>query len=364
MSERTPLYEQIKQALNEEIDAGRFDPAVPFVTQREVCDRFGVSTITAVRALNDLVAAGVLVRRRGQGTFVADLERRRGPAVAGGAVACIVNGLHGLRGAHLANILAIAEAVCAEQGYQLVLSNSAESAEREERALRRALDQGVRGILLYPVQGRVHPDALTEVRRRRVPLVMIDRYRPDVPTDAVVADNSDLAYRLTTHLIERGHERVATLWGETECTSVVERQTGHVRALRDHQLAIRPDLTVLRPYEPLDDKPRLALLSSLLQSAEPPSVLLCANGYVLARAAEDLATLGFRVPDDLELACMDDSGPYDSLRLTSVEGILPSVDMASQAMDLLLRRMTSPRPYAATPRHVVIGVDIREPAVR
>ncbi|WTL15331.1 GntR family transcriptional regulator [Kribbella sp. NBC_01505] len=353
MVETVPLYEQIKQALTDEIDAGGFDHAVPFVTQRQVCERFGVSTITAVRALNDLVAAGLLVRRRGQGTFVAEPERRRVPE-AGGAIALIVNGLHGLRGNHLANILITAEAVCAEQGYQLVLSNSAESAEREEVALRRALDQGVRGILLYPVQGRLHPEALTEVRRRRVPLVMIDRYRPDVPTDAVVADNSDLAHRLTTQLIERGHERIATLWGETECTSVVERQTGHVQALREHGLAIRPDLTLLRPYEPLAGKPRLAMLSSLLQSAEPPTVLLCANGYVLAQVAEDLAALG---RPDLELACMDDSGPP---YLTSVEGTLPSAEMARQAMELLLRRITSSRPYAAAPRHVVVPVEARE----
>jgi DNA-binding LacI/PurR family transcriptional regulator len=349
-----PLYEQIKQALTEEIEAGGFDPAVPFVTQREVCERFGVSTITAVRALNDLVAEGVLVRRRGQGTFVAERGRRR-EQEPGGAIACIVNGLHGLRGNHLANILITAEAICAEQSYQLVLSNSAESAEREEVALRRALDQDVRGILIYPVQGQLHPEALAEVRRRRVPLVMIDRYRPDVPTDAVVADNNDLAYRLTAHLIERGHERIATLWGETACTSVVERQTGHVRALSDYELPIRPDLTVLRPYEPLADKPRLEMLSGLLRSAEPPTVLLCANGYVLAQVAEDLAVLGVQI----ELACMDDSGPQ---RLTSVEAVLPSEEMARQAMDLLLRRITSSRPYAAPPRHVIIPVAVRESA--
>jgi DNA-binding LacI/PurR family transcriptional regulator len=346
-----PLYEQIKQALTEEIEAGGFDPAVPFVTQREVCERFGVSTITAVRALNDLVAEGVLVRRRGQGTFVAEGRR----VDSGGAIACIVNGLHGLRGNHLANILIAAEDTCAEHGYQLVLSNSALSAEREELAVRRALDQGVRGILLYPVQGQLHPEALAEVRRRRVPLVMIDRYRPDVPTDAVVADNNDLAYRLTAYLIERGHERIATLWGETDCTSVVERQTGHVRALSDYGLPIRPGLTVLRAYEPLDDKPRLEMLAGLLQSAEPPTVLLCANGYVLAQAAADLAVLGAEV----ELACMDDSGPS---RLAGVEAVLPSEQMARQAMGLLLRRINSSRPYAAPPRHVILGVDIRESA--
>jgi GntR family transcriptional regulator of arabinose operon len=362
VSERAPLYQQIKQALRDEIDEGRFDPAVPFVTQREVCERFGVSTITAVRALNDLVVDGVLVRRRGQGTFVADAATQRRTAAARdhATVACIVNGLHGLRGAHLAQILVAVEAVCAEQGYQLLLSNSAESTEREEDALRRAYQHGVDGIILYPVQGRAHADVFAELRRRRVPLVMIDRYRPDIPTDAVVADNSDLGYQLTARLIARGHERIATLWGETECTSATERHAGHVQALRDHKLPIRPALAVLRPYEPLPEKQRAAALENLLESTEPPSVLLCGNGYVLTAAAHDLSVLGLRVPEDIDLACMDDTGPYDLLRLAAVEGILPSEEMARKAMDLLVQRMTSSRPYGRAARRVVLPVGVRE----
>jgi GntR family transcriptional regulator of arabinose operon len=362
VSERAPLYQQIKQALRDEIDEGRFDPAVPFVTQRAVCERFGVSTITAVRALNDLVADGVLVRRRGQGTFVADAASRRRVAIRrdNGTVACVVNGLHGLRGTHLAQILVTVEAICAEQGYQLLLFNSAESTAREEDALQRAYDQGVDGIVLYPVQGRAHAGVIAEARRRRVPLVMLDRYRQDVPTDAVVADNNDLGRRLTERLIAQGHERIATLWGETDCTSVVERQAGHIQALRDHQLPIRPALAVLGPYESLPEKQRVTALKSLLGSTEPPTVLLCANGYVLEAAAHDLSVLGLRVPEDIDLACMDDSGPYDLLRLAAVEGILPSEEMARQAMDLLVQRMTSGRPYGRPARRVVLPVAIRE----
>jgi DNA-binding LacI/PurR family transcriptional regulator len=112
---------------------------------------------------------------------------------------------------------------------------------------------------------------------------------------------------------------------------------------------------MLRPYEQLAGKPRLAMLSGLLRSAEPPTVLLCANGYVLARTADDLAALGV----DVELACMDDSGPA---RLSSVEAVLPSEEMARQAMNLLGRRIASPRPYAAAPRHVIVPVAVRESA--
>lgn len=361
-SKPVPLYQKIKQALREEVGDGRYDPAIPFVTQREVCERFGVSTITAVRALNDLVAEGVLVRRRGQGTFVADPTARRRTAANrdGTTVACIVNGLHGLRGAHLSQILGAIEAACRENGYQLLLANSAKSTEREEDALRRALDHGARGIVLYPVEGQAHREAFAEVRRRRVPLVMIDRYRPDVAADAVVPDNADLGYRVTARLIQRGHQRIATLWGETQCTSVNERFAGHIQAVREHGRPIRSDLTLLRPYEPLPEQDRAEFLAALLNTDEPPTAVLCANGYVFAAAAHDLLKLGLHVPEDIELACMDDAGPYDLLRLAAVEGVLPSEEMGRKAIELLTQRMTSAQPYGAPMQRIVLTVSLRE----
>jgi DNA-binding LacI/PurR family transcriptional regulator len=354
-----PLYQQVKNALKDEIAENKHDPAEPFITQREVCERFGVSTITAVRALNDLVAEGVLVRRRGQGTFIADRAAEQ-PADSGDiTITCIVNGLHGLHGAHMAHILTEVESVCAEHGYQLVLANSAESAEREEGALRRALRNGASGILVYPVQGQSHADVFAEVRRARVPLVMIDRYRPDVASDAVVFDNADLGYQLTNRLIGMGHRRIATLWGETECTSVRDRLAGHVRALHEHDLPVEPELTLLQPYEPRSDRDRTELLGSLLDGPNAPTVFLCANGYVLAAAHRDLSTLGTEV----ELACMDDAGPYDLAPMAVAAGILPSAQMTSRAMELLAQRIDSDRPYGKA-RRIVLPISLREGTTR
>jgi DNA-binding LacI/PurR family transcriptional regulator len=350
-----PLYQQVKEALKDEIAENKRNPADPFITQREVCERFGVSTITAVRALNDLVAEGVLVRRRGQGTFIADRTAEQ-PAESGDiTIACIVNGLHGLHGAHMAHILTEVESVCAEHGYQLVLANSAESAEREEGALRRALRNGASGVLLYPVQGQSHADVFSQVRRARVPLVMIDRYRPDVASDAVVFDNADLGYQITNRLIGLGHRRIATLWGETECTSVRDRLAGHVRALHEHDLPVEPELTLLRPYEPQSERDRTAMLGGLLDGPNSPTAFLCANGYVLAAAHRDLAVLGAEV----KLACMDDAGPYDLAPMAVAAGILPSAQMAGRAMELLAQRIDSGRPYGKA-RRIVLPISLRE----
>lgn len=66
-----PLFLQIRQCLLGEIRYWT-DPLERFPTDQELAARFGVSKMTIRKALDDLVDAGLLIRRRGAGTFVTD----------------------------------------------------------------------------------------------------------------------------------------------------------------------------------------------------------------------------------------------------------------------------------------------------
>ena len=349
---RIPRYQQVKQQLIAAIEAGRFSPELPFATQRSICEEFGVSHATAVRALNDLVAEGYVTRRRGLGTFVAPRTPSRAPA-GEGSVACVLQ----FHGPHVSNLLAGIENSCAELGYRLYLNHCEGDPDREERALLAALDHGVSGIIAYPGQASSAARGYAEARRRGVPLVLVDRYRPEIATDAVLADNFGAGHDLTEELIASGHRVIATLWDETEVTSVRDRLAGHLEALRRHAVPVRPDLTEVRPYLALPQAERRARLAELLRGPRPPSVLLCANGYVLAAAAQDLIALGLEIPGDVDLAGMDDAGPFDVLPLTVASVSLPSREMGERAMGLLHRRVTTPETKDA-PERIVLPVTV------
>jgi len=76
---RVPLYHQIFLILRHRIYGGiiRRGDLVP--GEQDLCAEFGVSRITAKRALNELADAGLVVRERGRGTHV--VERPPAPAV-------------------------------------------------------------------------------------------------------------------------------------------------------------------------------------------------------------------------------------------------------------------------------------------
>ncbi|MCX4849964.1 GntR family transcriptional regulator [Streptomyces sp. NBC_00893] len=369
-----PKYQRIKDELRAEVARDEYEAGAPFITQNQLRERFQVSSTTAVRALNDLVAEGLLVRRRGQGTFVADPGDRAAakpsPAYRSGVIACVISG----QGPYQSEVLRGIESGCSERGMRLFFADSAvhmtetghaahdASLARQDQALRQAVEDRVDGIILYPVQGAPDPGVLDGIRRLRIPMVLVDRYFPGLAIDAVTADNYDVGYRLTEHLLADGHERIATLWGETQCTSVHDRMTGHKQALRAHDQPLLPQLTALRSYTALSEDERKQLLTDLLGSPEPPTALLCAHGFAVATAAADLASLGIAVPDEIVLAGMDDAGPYDLLPLTSFAARLPAREIGLRAVEQLVTRIAERTagedPYRSA-EQIVLPVRIR-----
>ncbi|MHC5249128.1 GntR family transcriptional regulator [Enterococcus sp. LJL90] len=65
-----PKYEKIKIELLEEIKNHKFIPGDKFYSEADLKKKFSVSSITAVKALNELTNAGYLYRIQGKGTFV------------------------------------------------------------------------------------------------------------------------------------------------------------------------------------------------------------------------------------------------------------------------------------------------------
>lgn len=71
-----PRYQQLKAHIVENIQAGRLQPRDRVPSEQELVRRFGVSRMTANRALRELASDGVVVRQSGVGTFVADVQAR------------------------------------------------------------------------------------------------------------------------------------------------------------------------------------------------------------------------------------------------------------------------------------------------
>src|SRR3546814_6392271 len=67
-----PRYAAIKQSIHDAIREGRLKPGDRVPSEADLVGQFDVSRMTANRALRELQSAGILVRRAGSGSFLAE----------------------------------------------------------------------------------------------------------------------------------------------------------------------------------------------------------------------------------------------------------------------------------------------------
>ncbi len=71
MSKVIPAYQQIKEAILDNIHSGLWQAGQAIPPELTLAEQFGVSRMTVNRALKELSEERVLERRQGSGTFVA-----------------------------------------------------------------------------------------------------------------------------------------------------------------------------------------------------------------------------------------------------------------------------------------------------
>lgn len=67
-------YEEIAEDIRKGILNGKYSPNQQLPLEKQMCDQYGVSRITIKKAVDELVTQGLVIKRRGSGTFVKSLN--------------------------------------------------------------------------------------------------------------------------------------------------------------------------------------------------------------------------------------------------------------------------------------------------
>ena len=197
----------------------------------DVAARAGVSTATVSRALNgkstvdrDLVAR---VRKAAeelgyQPNGPARNLRRQEAAV----VALIISDVEN---PFFTAIARGVEDVAHEVGYSVVLCNSDESAEKENRYIDIAIQERVAGVILSPTGTT---SSVGKLATRGTAFVAVHRPLPEQDSDVVLVDTRLAAKQATAHLIAQGYERIGCITGPLGVRTADDRLAGYRDALK------------------------------------------------------------------------------------------------------------------------------------
>jgi LacI family transcriptional regulator len=234
-----------------------------------------------------------------------------------------------------------AEDAAQKHGYNLLLCNSDDSLEKEERAIELLLSKRVDGILLTKAADDFRAPLRQMIKEVKVPFVLVMRTYAKLTADAVITDDYQGAYDAVSHLARSGRQRIGLISGPLKVSNAVARWQGFHDSLKAMGLPFDKELIVEGDYR-IESGYRAghALLS------HRPDGIYVANHLMtvgLLKAAEEI---GMRCPEDFGLVSFDDY-PWLGIfrpRLTTVE--LPKHQLGSEAAELLIKRISGDRSKA------------------
>ncbi len=327
------------------------------VTIREVAGRAGVSVATVSHVINGTrkVAPDTVVRVR---QAMAELDyhpnavarslRTRRTTAIGVLVSDITNPF-------FATLVRGAEDAASKAGYSLVVCNSDEALEKEDRYIRLLHRRRMDGLLIAPVGDGVSP-AIRELVRLGVPFVFVDRRAREVEADAVLSDNEEGAYQAVHHLIERGHRRIGIVLGIPGATTTKERFKGYCRAIEEAGITLSQHLVAWGSYRVEGGR---QATKYLLSCADPPTAIFSTNNQMTVGAMDEIRRRGLRVPQDVALVSFDD--PDWAMLIDSPLTVVAQQPyrLGREATELLLKRVSGAMVFQPVELRVPVRLIVR-----
>jgi LacI family transcriptional regulator len=240
---------------------------------------------------------------------------------------------------------AVAETV-RPHGYHVIISYFEENPELERNEAESLLARQVDGLIMASAQPGAK--AFTDMQKRKIPFVLIDRPIAGVHASFVGVDNHAIGKLATAHLINQGCRRIAHLRGPG-IGIATGRMEGYRSALSKRGLTFYSGYVVDAGYH--DDSGHDAMLT-LLKKKPIPDGVFCYNDPVAIGAMRAISEAGLKVPDDIAVVGAGNVHYSDFLAVPLTTVDQGTSEIGKRAANLLLERIGSKR--SLRPRKILI----------
>lgn len=235
------------------------------------------------------------------------------------------------------------ESIAYSSGYNVIITQSHESYDREVINVEHMAYRSVDGLLISVSVETENYDHLKKLHERGLPIVFFDRIVEEIDTYKVVCDNFKGAYDATTHLIKKGFKNIAHITSAEQMFITQKRLEGYRKALEDNKIPFQPHLIQYCVHGGKITTEVEDAITSLFKKKIKPDAILSAGDRIttvmlpimkkLFSADHKIAYMGFSNSDLTDLFC-------PSLSVIRQ----PAFEIGQAAMEQLIKIIESKRP--------------------
>jgi LacI family transcriptional regulator len=270
------------------------------VTIYDIAQVLELSTATVSRGLQDHPAISKNTRKKIQdaakemgyrhNNFASNLRKQKTNTIG------II--VHELNSNFITSVLAGIEKISTESGYDLIITHSSESFQKEAANVINLFHKRVDGIiasLSFDTKGLDHFQPFFD---KHIPVIFFDRVEENSDNAKVVIDNYKNGYQATQHLIEQGSKRIVIVTANLSRNVYAQRFKGYKDALFDNGIEFDEDLVLIKD---LSEKCGREAALQILDMKPMPDAAFITNDFSAAVCMQTLKEHGVRIPEDIAI---------------------------------------------------------------
>ena len=270
-----------------------------FVTIKDIAKELGVSASTVSRALKDhpdisqRTKDNVVQKAKELGyqpNAIALSLKNRKTKIIGVVIPEIVHHFFSL-------VISGIEEVAQEEGYNVLISQSNESYQREVHNIKALLGSRVDGILISRTKETTNFEHFFEIERSGIPMVFFDRPCTGITVDNVVIDDKSAAFSAVEHLIKTGCVRIVHLEGPLVLSISKNRLAGYQDALKKYNLPV--DETLI--FEADNFEKGFKIVEELISNNVSFDAIFATNDLTALGAMSALKKHKMKIPDQVSV---------------------------------------------------------------
>jgi len=218
-----------------------------------------------------------------------------------------------------ANLARFVESEADKAGYTVMFCSTENSDEKATNLLYMLRHRQMDGFIIIPTPGLKKEVQLLVSEQK--PVVLVDRYFPDLETSYVTVDNFKGATGGVELLINKGYKKIALITLDSMQVQMMERERGYNVTLEKSKIKGGSEIILRIPYD-MSYGNTVKAISDLLKKDKDIDGLFFTTNYLGVAGLESIRTLGKKIPGEIGMVCFDDS---DLFRLGS-----PSISVVAQ----------------------------------
>jgi LacI family transcriptional regulator len=311
------------------------------ITIYDIAKDLGVSPTTVSRALNNHPAVNEKTKKRvfdaaqemgyQSNIFASNLRSKRTNNI--GVIVPRLNS------SFQSSVIAGMEKVANESGFNLIISQSLESYEKEMANAYTMFNSRVDGLLVSLASNTEKIDHYNPFLKKGIPILFFDRIAEHSECTGIIIDNIQAGQKATNHLIEQGCKRIVHVLGNIKINVYADRLKGYKYALMDNDIPFDPSLII---YSDLNEEAGEEIVGKILKMDPMPDGLFVSNDSCAASCIRHLKLEGIKIPEDIALVGFNNDAISRLVEPNITTINYPGYEMGELAMKNLVKHLESP----------------------